>query len=82
VRPADDEQFAADLSRLLNHVDECVAQFDQAAASVSKVQSFDGSAWIMLRELGRAGARVYNATSAVQKRLERLHRNGQRLGLE
>jgi hypothetical protein len=55
MKPTDDEQVGADLRRLLIHVDHCVSQFEQAAVAFSKVQTLDGSAWIMLRELGRAG---------------------------
>jgi hypothetical protein len=84
VKPTDDQQVNADVLRLLNHVDHCISQFDQAAFAFSKVRMLDQSAWIMLRELGRAGSRVYNATSAIEKRLEReaVARKCQRLGLE
>ncbi len=84
MKPTDDEQVGADLRRLLIHVDHCVSQFEQAAVAFSKVETLDASAWIMLGELGRAGARVYNATSAVERRLEResVARKCQRLGLE
>ncbi len=84
MRAAQGENFSADMSNLLNQVDKRVAQFDQLADAVSELQSFDGYAWSTLRELGRAGSRVYNATVAVQKRMEREARcrDGQRLGLE
>jgi hypothetical protein len=71
MKPTDDQQFEAELVKLLNHVDRCVLEFEGAAAAFSMLETFDVSARIMLRELGLAGARVYNATSAVQKRLQR-----------
>ncbi len=65
------QEVQADLVKLLNHVQRCVSQFEGAAAAFSTLQTFNVPTRIMLRELGRAGARVYNAASAVEKRLQR-----------
>jgi hypothetical protein len=84
VKRTDDHQVEADVVKLLKHVLRCLSQFDQAAATLGNVQRLDAVGFIALRELGLAGARVYNATAAIQKRLQReaVARRCGRVGVE